>query len=135
MLSMLLWLAGLFFEFLLLVRCVQTKTLTKYIYFYTYIFCVFAVSAGLYIGHTISPAFYDAWYWPTQFATLGIGFGVVLEIVRQALPAYPGAERHCAAGQLRGVHRDILLRGMACGESRSLDHRRARRWIWNVICA
>jgi hypothetical protein len=90
---MLLWLTGLLFEFLLLARCVQTRTFTKYIYFYSYIFCVFAVSAGLYVGRSVSPALYDAWYWPTQFATLGIGFGVVLEIVRQALAAYPGAER------------------------------------------
>jgi len=51
------------------------------------------VSAGLYIGRSISPSVYEAWYWPTQFATLMMGCGVVLEIVRQALPAYPGAER------------------------------------------
>ncbi len=93
MLSLLLWLAGLLLELLLLVRSVQTKTLSKYIYFYAYVFCVFAVSAGLYIGRSASPAFYEAWYWPTQFATLMMGCGVVLEIVRQALPAYPGAER------------------------------------------
>jgi hypothetical protein len=93
MLSLLLWPAGMTLEFLLLVRSVRTKTLTKYLYFYAYIFCVFGVSAGLYIGRSLSPAFYDAWYWPTQFATLAIGFAVVLEIVRQALAAYPGAER------------------------------------------
>jgi hypothetical protein len=93
MLSLLLWLTGLFLEFLLLVRCVQTRLVTKYIYFFSYIFSVFAVSTGLYIGRSVSPAFYDAWYWPTQFATLAIGCAVVLEIVRQALAAYPGAER------------------------------------------
>ncbi len=93
MLSTLLWLAGLSFEFLLLARCVQNKAFTKYIYFYSYILCVFAVSAGLYIGRSLSPELYDSWYWPTQFATLAIGCGVVLEIVRQALAAYPGAER------------------------------------------
>jgi len=92
MLSLFLWLAGMLFEFLLLVRAVQTKTLTKYIYFYAYIFCVFAVSTGLYIERS-KPDFYGAWYWPTQFATLVIGFGVVLEVVRQALDAYPGAKR------------------------------------------
>lgn len=92
MLSLLLWPAGILFEFLLLVRSVQTKTFTKYIYFYAYIFCVFVVSAGLYIGRS-KPEFYDAWYWPTQFATLAMGFGVVLEVVRQALAAYPGAKR------------------------------------------
>jgi hypothetical protein len=93
MLSLLLWPAGLLFELLLLVRSVQTKTFTKYFYFYAYISCIFAVSTALYIGRSMSPSFYEAWYWPTQFATLMMGCGVVLEIVRQALPAYPGAER------------------------------------------
>src|SRR5271156_5219521 len=92
MLSLLLWPAGLLIELLLLVRSVQTKTLTKYIYFYAYILCVFIVSAGLFIGRS-RVEFYEAWYWPTQFATLAMGCAVVLEIVRQALAAYPGAER------------------------------------------
>ncbi|MGB7752448.1 MAG: hypothetical protein WCF88_12930, partial [Candidatus Acidiferrales bacterium] len=92
MLSLLLWPAGLLIELLLLVRSVQTKNLTKYIYFYAYILCVFIVSAGLFIGRS-RVEFYEAWYWPTQFATLVIGFGVVLEVVRQALDAYPGAKR------------------------------------------
>ena len=93
MLSTLLWLAGMLIEFLILVRAVRAKTLTKYIYFYAYILGVFVVSAGLYIGKSVSPEFYEAWYWPTQFATLALGCGVVLEIERQALAAYPGAER------------------------------------------
>ena len=93
MLSLILWLAGMMFEFLLLVRSVQTKTFTKYFYFYAYILVVFTVSAALFIGRSLSSPFYDAWYWPTQFATLAMGCGVVLEIVRQALAAYPGAER------------------------------------------
>jgi len=92
MLSLLLWPAGLLLEFVLLARSVQTKTFIKYIYFYAYISCVFIVSAGLYIWHS-RLEFYEAWYWPTQFATLAMGCGVVLEIVRQALAAYPGAER------------------------------------------
>ena len=92
MLSLLLWPAGLLLEFVLLVRSLQTKMFTKYIYFYVYISCVFIVSAGLFIGHS-KLEFYEAWYWPTQFATLALGFGVVLEIVRQALDAYPGAQR------------------------------------------
>jgi hypothetical protein len=93
MLSLLPWPAGLFFELLLLVGSVQIKTFTKYFYFYAYVSCIFAVSTGLYIVHSMSPSFYEAWYWPTQFAALMTGCGVVLEIVRQVLPAYPGAER------------------------------------------
>jgi len=92
MLSLLLWPAGLLLEFVLLVRSVQIKTFARYIYFYAYISCVFIVSAGLFIGRS-KLEFYEAWYWPTQFATLALGFGVVLEIVRQARAAYPGAER------------------------------------------
>ncbi|HXN25585.1 MAG TPA: hypothetical protein VN902_00590 [Candidatus Acidoferrales bacterium] len=92
MLSLLLWPAGLLLEFVLLVRSLQIKTFTRYIYFYAYISCVFIVSTGLFIGHS-KLGFYEAWYWPTQFATLALGFGVVLEIVRQGLAAYPGAER------------------------------------------
>jgi hypothetical protein len=52
MLSSLLWPAGLLLELVLLVRSVQTKTFTKYIYFYAYISCVFIVSAGLFIQHS-----------------------------------------------------------------------------------
>src|ERR1700689_1768510 len=92
MLSLLLWPAGLLIELLLLVRSVQTKTFTKYIYFYADISCGFIVSAGLFIGHS-RLEFYEAGYWPADVSTLAVGCGVVLEIVRQALAAYPGAER------------------------------------------
>jgi hypothetical protein len=93
MLSLFLWLAGIVLEFLLLARAIQTGNLARYSYFYAYIFCVFTVSAGLYVVQSFDQQYYTAWYWPTQFATLAIGFGVVLEVVRQSLADYPGAER------------------------------------------
>jgi hypothetical protein len=83
----------MFFGFLLLLRSIRTKTLAKYPYFYGYIFCVSGVSLVLFIGRAFSPGFYFAWYWPTQFATLLAGCGVILEILRQSLAAYPGAQR------------------------------------------
>jgi hypothetical protein len=100
MLSLLLWRAGLLLEFLILVRAVRGRMVTKFPYFYSYIFCVFAVSLGLYIGHALWPGFYDRWYWPTQFATLVTGCGVVLDVVRHAFGFYPGAERVARLGCL-----------------------------------
>jgi hypothetical protein len=46
-------------------------------------------------GHSVlvSPGLYYEWYWPTQFAILVAGCGVILEILRHVLEWYPGAER------------------------------------------
>ncbi|MFZ0520764.1 MAG: hypothetical protein WAN14_00565 [Candidatus Acidiferrales bacterium] len=93
MLSLLLWRAGLVVEFLILIRAVRSRMVTKFPYFYSYVFCVFCVSLGLYIGDALRPGFYDHWYWPTQFATLVAGCGVALDVVRHAFGFYPGAER------------------------------------------
>jgi hypothetical protein len=124
MLSLLLWAGGLLLEFVLLVRSLQTKMFTKYIYFYAYISCVFIVSARLFIGHS-KLEFYDAWYWPTQFATLALGFGVVLEIVRQALPAYPGAERFARRASCAVFVVTFCL----------VEWRVARRVVWSTAAA
>lgn len=93
MLSLLLWRTGLAFELLILVRAVRSGMLMKFPYFYAYVFCVFCVSSGLYITNLVSPPLYENWYWPTQFATLLAGCGVILDIVRRAFAFYPGAER------------------------------------------
>lgn len=93
MLSLLLWRAGLLLEFLILVRAVRSRMATKFPYFYGYIFCVFLVSLVLYISNALRPDLYESWYWPTQFATLVAGCGVVLDVVRHSFGCYPGAER------------------------------------------
>ncbi len=93
MLNLLLWRAGLVVEVLLLIRAVRSRMVTKFPYFYAYIFCVCSVSLVLYIGYALSHGFYNRWYWPTQFATLVAGCGIVLEVVRHAFEYYPGAER------------------------------------------
>lgn len=93
LLSLILWWMGLALEFVILVRGLQTRMVAKYPYFYAYVFCVFGVSTGLYIGLRLSHGFYNRWYWPTQFATLIIGCGVILEILQQALESYAGAQR------------------------------------------
>ena len=93
MLSLLLWRAGLVLEFVVLARAVRSRMVTRFPYFYSYVFCVFGVSLVLYIGYAAWPGFYNRWYWPTQFATLVAGCGVVLDVVRHAFGFYPGAQR------------------------------------------
>jgi hypothetical protein len=88
-----MWLMGLAFEFVILLRGLRAGMITKYPCFYAYILCVFGVSAGLYLGFRVSPQFYQRWYWPTQYVTLVIGCGVILEILEHALESYAGARR------------------------------------------
>lgn len=83
-------------EVVILARVPRSLVFKTYPVFYFYIACVFAVSAGLYAMHAMAPAnvvLYGHWYWRTQLGTLVIGYGVILEMSRQALAAYPGAER------------------------------------------
>jgi hypothetical protein len=92
-LSLILWWSGLALEIVILVRGLQTRAISKYPYFYVYILCVFGVSTGLYASYRVSPTIYSQWYWRTQFATLLVGCGVILEILENALESYAGARR------------------------------------------
>ena len=89
-----IWRAGLFVEAVILVRGMRTRMHRKYPIFYIYIACVFLVSIALYVVFTSgNDAAYNALYWPTQLITLVVGYGVILDILEQALASYPGAER------------------------------------------
>jgi hypothetical protein len=92
-LSLILWWTGLALEFAILFRGLRAKMISRYPYFYAYVLCVFVVSAGLYVGSQLSPGFYNRWYWPTQFVTLVMGCGVLLEILERTLESYAGARR------------------------------------------
>ncbi|MGH9705771.1 MAG: hypothetical protein ACRD5R_03340 [Candidatus Acidiferrales bacterium] len=43
--------------------------------------------------HRFDPSLYGLWYWSTQFLTLIVSCGIIIEISNHALEAYPGAER------------------------------------------
>jgi hypothetical protein len=79
---------GIALEALLLARGYQTKLFKKYPYFYSYNACVF-LAAVLFLVPEISAK----GYWVAQFITLFLGCGIVLEIFRHVLGAYPGAMR------------------------------------------
>jgi len=88
---------GLVLESIILFRGFQGRILARFPLFYAYLFCVLlvdAVSRGVYI---LAPGLYRNWYWGSQFLTLLVGYGVILEIVDKALARYPGASKFARA--------------------------------------
>jgi hypothetical protein len=84
---------GLAMEGLLLFRAIRGKSVAKFRLFWIYIACVFLVDVVRDISYLSSPASYPILYWATQFLSLLVGYGVILEIVQKSLAHYPGAER------------------------------------------
>lgn len=84
---------GLGLESLLLFRAIRGRSLTKFPLFWSYIACVFLVDVIRDISYSTHPASYRVLYVATQFLSLFVGYGVILEIVQKSLAHYPGAER------------------------------------------
>ncbi len=101
MLSQPIWWASIALEILLLYRGVHQKLLSRYPVFYSYIsFVLFGEVISLVVRDTGSkPYLYT--YWITEFAGVALGCGVVFEIYRIGLCAYPGTAR--MARRLLGV--------------------------------
>ncbi len=81
-----IWLAGIVLESLLLIRSFRTRLVVKYPFFYAYSGAVLLMAILL-----LFPTLYHRWYWGTQFFTLILGYGILLEILNHALAPYPGA--------------------------------------------
>ena len=88
MASSTIWFAGILLESLLLVRGLRTNLIGKYPFFYAYNGSILLISILL-----LFPILYHRWYWGTQFFTLILGYGILLEILNHALSPYPGAEK------------------------------------------
>jgi hypothetical protein len=73
-------------------RAFRASTLRTYPYFYAYVASTLS-SVVLPVVYFADRAAYNRWYWPIQFATLFFGCGIILEIFRHVLSAYPGAAR------------------------------------------
>jgi|SRR5208337_4843007 len=80
-------------EILLLVRGLQTKLASRYPAFYLYIFFVLSQSFLRLYVYQWKRSFYRYTYWSTEFVSILVGCGVVYEIFRVGLRAYPGASR------------------------------------------
>jgi len=87
-LSWTIWCAGIVLEAALLLRSFAGRLFSRYPFFYVYIASVLVTTLVL-----LSPVLYDKFYWAMQFATLIIGYGILLELLRHALAPYPGAEK------------------------------------------
>lgn len=81
-------------EWLILYRAYRFQLLRRYPLFYSYLCWVSAVDVcrGL-VFYTLHPAWYRNLYWGTEFLTLLVGYGVIIEIIRKSFERYEGAER------------------------------------------
>jgi hypothetical protein len=83
----------MFLEGTILCRSLLAKMASKYPLFYTYLAVVLVIDIARYIVLASHPAAWVVFYWSTQLVSVLVGYGVILEILRQALDPYPGAER------------------------------------------
>lgn len=88
-----LWWAGLLLEIVLLTRGLRAKLLSLYPVFYFYILFVLMQSLLRLIVYHYHSDLYRYIYWTTEFVGVAIGCGVVFEIYRVGLAAYPGTAR------------------------------------------
>lgn len=97
MVSMTIWVIGIVVEALLLYRAVHAKLIRKYPNFYIYALSLFLADGGLYFLYYSRPILYARWTWYAGFVVLFLGCGIILEIFRQALAPYAGAEKFARA--------------------------------------
>jgi hypothetical protein len=93
MLTMTMWSCGVVLEALLLYRGIRSKLISTYSNFYVYLLALFLSDALLYPLYVSKSPAYDRWNWYAGFLILFLGCGIILEVFRHALSAYPGAER------------------------------------------
>jgi hypothetical protein len=88
-----LWWGGIALEFFLLMRAVRKRLYSLYPTFYTYLGWLLVVSIISFFVYTLREDLYRAFYWHTEFVTILLAYGVLLEIYRNALRNYAGAWR------------------------------------------
>jgi hypothetical protein len=93
MLTQAIWWAGMCLGAVMLFRGLRQKLLLKYPVFYLYIAFVLLEDLLRFYIYRWHPAIYPQTYWITDFFGLVIGSGVVFEIYRSGLSAYPGTAR------------------------------------------
>jgi len=93
MLNLIMWWSGIVLESVILLRALQQRALRRYPFFYLYVASLLCADGFLYVLYRINPAVYHTWNWNAGFVNIILGCGILLEIYKHALPAYPGAER------------------------------------------
>jgi hypothetical protein len=88
-----IWCVGILLEIVVAVRAVRNKLFSTYPLFYAFFLSVFASDIFRNIAYSIAPVNYASVFWATDFVSLLLGCGIVLEILRHALSPYRGAQR------------------------------------------
>ncbi len=91
--AQLLWWGCIVLEAVLLVRGLRGKLLSRYPAFYAYILFVWLQALVRFFVFHASPRLYSSTYWFTELLGVVIGCGVVFEVYRVGLSAYPGTAR------------------------------------------
>jgi len=93
MLGVIIWVIGITLEALLLYRALRGRLVLRYPNFYIYALSLFLADSVLYFFYYSRPLLYARWNWYAGFLVLFLGSGIVLEIFRQVLSPYAGAEK------------------------------------------
>lgn len=91
MLTSVLWWMGPILELALVSRALQQGLFLRYPTFFSYLGWVALVDCIRNYTYVINYSSYDSLYWPSQFISLIVGYGVILEILHLTLARYPGA--------------------------------------------
>jgi hypothetical protein len=84
---------GLCLEIGLILRALHQGLFLRYPTFFSYLSLVALVDLVRYYTYYYNYASYQDVYWPSQFVSLIVGYGVILEILHLTLTRYPGAAR------------------------------------------
>jgi hypothetical protein len=115
MLTLIISLVAILLELTILYRTFRAKLFAKYPFFCTYIACVLIVDVSRDALYWLGSPNYRSFYWATQFLSLVVGYGVILEIIRKALGPYAGAERFarfCVLGIFAAVFSFVTLQSL-----------------------
>jgi hypothetical protein len=112
MLGQAIWWSSIAVEILLLVRGLRRRLAFRYPVFYCYLFFVCFQDLLRFVVYQWHPQLYRNVYWITEFLALMFGCGVVLEIYRVGLSAFPGTAR-MVRNALAFVFALALARGLA----------------------
>jgi hypothetical protein len=88
-------LIGVFLEVLILYRALSKRLAGRYPFFYAYVACVLLVDVSSDAVYALHGATYRDLYFATEFLSLIVGYGVILEVTRKSFEPYAGAERFC----------------------------------------
>jgi hypothetical protein len=91
--TQLIWWTGILLELVIAFRAVRGRLLSKFPYFYAFVFSVLIAEIPSYLIYTLDRAAYPGWFWATDFLSLLLGCGIILEILRHVLSPYHGAEK------------------------------------------